>query len=89
MILGRQTSESTQYGKQDFTVEPMEGLNLADQIHDAVKNIGGKYTEAELRSWAKMNPSTPPSRRPQRQSYSYTVVDGSVYYRENSHMRPG
>lgn len=41
MILGRQTSESTQYGKQDFTVVPIEGLALADQLHDAVKNIRG------------------------------------------------
>ena len=48
MILGRQTSESTQYGKQDFTVVPIEGLALADQLHDAVKNIRGTYQEAEL-----------------------------------------
>lgn len=48
MVLGRQTSESTQYGKQDFTVEPIEGLELADQLHDAVKYIRGTYTEAEL-----------------------------------------
>lgn len=48
MVLGRQTSESTQYGRQDFTVVPIEGLALADQLHDAVKNIRGTYQEAEL-----------------------------------------
>ena len=48
MILGRQSSESTQYGKRDFTVEPIEGLHLADQLEDAVKYIRGTYTEAEM-----------------------------------------
>ncbi|MDD6033134.1 MAG: class I SAM-dependent methyltransferase, partial [Oscillospiraceae bacterium] len=48
MILGRQSSESTQYGRQDFTVEPIEGLELADQLHDVVKYIHGTYQEAEL-----------------------------------------
>ena len=48
MILGRQTSESTQYGRPDFTVEPIEGLKLKDQLEDAVKYIRGTYTEAEL-----------------------------------------
>lgn len=48
MILGRQSSESTQYGRQDFTVEPIEGLEFADQLHDAVKYIRGTYQAAEL-----------------------------------------
>ena len=48
MILGRQTSESTQYGKQDFTVEPIEGADLAAQLHEAVQHIGGSYQAAEL-----------------------------------------
>ncbi|BAL00234.1 putative helicase [Oscillibacter valericigenes Sjm18-20] len=87
MILGRQTSESTQYGKQDFTVAPIEGLNLADQLHDAVKYIGGKYTEAELPELGEdeaIDTSIPAD--PNVKNYSYTVVDGSVYYRENSRM---
>ena len=48
MILGRQSSESTQYGRQDFTVEPIEALELSDQLEDAIKYIRGSYTEAEL-----------------------------------------
>ena len=87
MILGRQTSESTQYGKQDFTVVPIEGLKLADQLHDAVKNIRGTYQEAELPELGEgeqIDTSIPAD--PNVKNYSYTVVGGEVYYRENSRM---
>jgi len=87
MILGRQTSESTQYGRQDFTVAPIEGLELADQLHDAVKYIRGTYTEAELPDLGDgeaIDTSIPAD--PNVKNYSYTVVDGEVYYRENSRM---
>ena len=87
MILGRQASESTQYGKQDFTVVPIEGLALADQLHDAVKNIRGTYQEAELPELGEgeqIDTSIPAD--PNVKNYSYTVVDGEVYYRENSRM---
>lgn len=91
MILGRQTSESTQYGRQDFTVAPIEGLELADQLHDAVKYIRGTYTEAELPELGDgeaIDASLPAD--PNVKNYSYTVVDGDVYYRENSRMvKPG
>ena len=87
MILGRQTSESTQYGKQNFTVVPIEGLALADQLHDAVKNIRGTYQEAELPELGEgeqIDTSIPAD--PNVKNYSYTVVSGEVYYRENSRM---
>ncbi|MBQ7301262.1 MAG: DEAD/DEAH box helicase family protein [Clostridia bacterium] len=87
MILGRQTSESTQYGRQDFTVAPIEGLELADQLHDAVKYIRGTYKEAELPDLGDgetIDTSIPAD--PDVKNYSYTVVDGEVYFRENSRM---
>ena len=87
MILGRMTSENTQYGRQDFTVEPIEGLELADQLHDAIKYIRGTYTEAELPDLGEheaIDTSIPAD--PNVKNYSYTVVDGDVYYRENSRM---
>ena len=87
MILGRQASESTQYGKQDFTVVPIEGLKLADQLHDAVKNIRGTYQEAELPELGEgeqIDTSIPAD--PNVKNYSYAVVNGEVYYRENSRM---
>ena len=87
MILGRPSSESTQYGKQDFTVEPIEGLNLADQLHDAVKYIHGQYQEAELPELGEgedIDTSIPAD--PNVKNYSYAVVDGEVYFRENSRM---
>ena len=87
MVLGRPTAESTQYGKQDYTVAPIEGLELADQLHDAVKYIRGTYQEAalpELGEGEDINESLPAD--PNVKNYSYTVVDGAVYFRENSRM---
>ena len=87
MVLGRPTAESTQYGKQDYTVAPIEGLELADQLHDAVKYIRGTYQEAELPELGEgeaIDTSIPAD--PNVKNYSYTVVDGAVYFRENSRM---
>ncbi|MBQ8401956.1 MAG: helicase SNF2, partial [Clostridia bacterium] len=87
MILGRQSSESTQYGHQDFTVEPIEGAKLANQLHEAVQHIHGQYQEAELPDLGEneaISKTLPAD--PNVKNYSYTVVDGEVYYRENSIM---
>ena len=87
MVLGRPTAESTQYGKQDYTVVPIEGLELADQLHDAVQHIHGTYQEAalpELGEGEDIDESLPAD--PNVKNYSYTVVDGAVYFRENSRM---
>ena len=87
MVLGRQTSESTQYGRQDFTVEPYEDLDLATQLGYAIQNIGGKYEAAELPDLGENDAiqDTIPA-DPNVKNYSYAVVDGEVYYRENSVM---
>ena len=91
MVLGRQTSESTQYGRQDFTVAPIEGADLAEQLSGAIRNIRGTYVEAELPELGEgeaIDTSIPAD--PNVKNYSYTVVDGAVYFRENSRMvRPG
>ena len=87
MVLGRQTSESTQYGRQDFTVEPYENLDLDVQLQYAIKNIKGSYTEAELPELGDGESiDTSIHADPNVKNYSYTVVDGDVYYRENSRM---
>ena len=86
MVLGRQEPESTAHG-MDYTVNPLEGLELADQLHDAVKYIRGTYQEAELPELGEdeaIDTSIPAD--PNVKNYSYTVVDGDVYYRENSRM---
>ena len=87
MILGRQSAESTQYGKQDFTVEPLEGADLSVQLHEAVQHIGGIYQAAELPDLGEEDQiqDTIPA-DPDVKNYSYTLVDGEVYYRENSVM---
>ena len=86
MVLGRQEPESTAHG-MDYTVNPIEGLELADQLHDAVKYIRGTYKEAELPELGEgeeIDTSIPAD--PNVKNYSYTLVDGNVYYRENSRM---
>ena len=86
MVLGRQEPESTAHG-MDYTVNPIEGLELSDQLHDAVKYIRGTYQEAELPELGEgeaIDTSIPAD--PNVKNYSYTVVDGNVYYRENSRM---
>ena len=87
MILGRQASESTQYGHQDFTVEPIEGLELTDQLEDAVKYIQGTYQDTELPDLGEEDQTrdTLPA-DPNVKNFSFTVIDGEVYYRENSIM---
>ena len=87
MVLGTPSSESTQYGKQDYTVNPIEGAELGTLLHEAVQNIGGKYQEAELPDLGeneKIGTSIPAD--PNVKNFSYTIVDGDVYYRENSVM---
>lgn len=85
MILGRQTSESTQYGRQDFTVAPYEGADLAQQLKEAIKNIGGTYTEAEIDVAEETVDDTLPA-DPNVKNYSYTLVGDEVYFRRNSVM---
>ena len=89
MILGKLTTESTQYGKEEATVVPIEGANLADQLREAVQQLEGQYLEAaaEVPDIAE----TEAERRtlpadPDVKNFSYTVVEGEVYYRENSVM---
>ncbi len=89
MVLGEMTTESTQYGREELTVAPLEGTNLADQLAEAVKHIEGQYTAAEVDAPDIAEEET--TRRtlpadPEVKNFSYTVVDGEVFYRENSVM---
>ena len=86
MVLGRQEPVSTAHG-MDYTVNPIEGLELSDQLYDAVKYIHGTYQEAELPELGEgeaIDTSIPAD--PNVKNYSYAIVDGQVYYRENSRM---
>ena len=86
MVLGRQEPVSTAHG-MDYTVNPIAGLELSDQLHDAVKYIHGTYQEAELPELGEgeaIDTSIPAD--PNVKNYSYAIVDGQVYYRENSRM---
>ena len=89
MVLGELTTESTQYGREELTVAPIEGANLADQLAEAVQHIEGQYTTAEIAAPdvadAEAQRKTLPA-DPAVKNFSYTVVDGDIYYRENSIM---
>ena len=89
MVLGELTTESTQYGREDLTVAPIEGTSLADQLAEAVQHIEGQYTEVEVETPdiadAEAERKTLPA-DPEVKNFSYTVVDGEVFYRENSVM---
>ena len=86
MVLGEFTTESTQYGKQETTVKPIEGAVLAEQLKEAVKHIQGTITEMELEDseLEETVPSIPAD--PSIKNFSFANVDGKVYYRENSIM---
>ena len=89
MVLGELTAESTQYGREELTVAPIEGANLADQLAEAVQHIEGNYTAVEIAAPdvadAEAQHKTLPA-DPTVKNFSYTVVDGEIYYRENSIM---
>ena len=88
MVLGRLEMESTQYG-HDLTVTPIEGASLAKQLAEAVQHIEGQYTAVEIAAPdvadAEAQRKTLPA-DPAVKNFSYTVVDGEIYYRENSIM---
>ncbi len=89
MVLGQLTTESTQYGREELTVVPIEGANLGDQLAEAVQHIEGQYTAAEVDTpdiaEEEATRRTLPA-DPEVKNFSYTVVDGEVFYRENSVM---
>ena len=89
MVLGELTAESTQYGREELTVAPLEGISLADQLAEAVQHIEGQYAEVEVETPdiadAENEKHILPA-DPEVKNFSYTVVDGEVFYRENSVM---
>ena len=89
MVLGVLSTESTQYGREELTVAPLEGAVLADQLAEAVQHIEGQYTEVEVETPdiadAENEKHILPA-DPDVKNFSYTVVDGEVFYRENSVM---
>ena len=89
MVLGVLSTESTQYGREELTVAPLEGTSLADQLAEAVQHIEGQYAEVEVETPdiadAENEKHILPA-DPEVKNFSYTVVDGEVFYRENSVM---
>ncbi len=82
-VLGTPTAESTQYAAQDYTVAPIEGADLAEQLHEAIRHIHGEYVERDIEenTVSDILPADPDVR-----NYSFTLVDGDVFYREGGIM---
>ncbi len=83
MVLGTPTAESTQYGRQDYTVAPIEGADLSELLHKAIQNIHGEYAEREIEE-AERSDILPAD--PDMRNYSFALVDGEVYFREGGIM---
>ena len=86
MVLGEITTESTQYGKQETTVKPIEGADLAQQLQAVIQHIHAEITEPEITDDELDQSAEPLPADPNVKNFSYTNVDGQVYYRENSYM---
>ena len=86
MVLGEITTERTQYGKQETTVKPIEGADLAQQLKEAVGNIHATITEPEISDDELEAQEEPIPADPGVKNFSFTNVDGQIYYRENSFM---
>ena len=86
MVLGDTVEESTAYG-MDITVHPIEGVELSDLLKEAVSHIKGTYQAVELPEAEKGKEADTIPATPDVKNFSYAVVDGEVYFRENSIMR--
>ena len=86
MVLGELTLESTQYGRQEVTVKPIEGAALADQLRDAMSHIHGEITAPEVTDSELEDEDLSIPADPSVKNFSFTNIDGHVYYRENSRM---
>ncbi|MCC8182925.1 MAG: N-6 DNA methylase, partial [Clostridiales bacterium] len=88
MVLGELTSQSTQYGREECTVAPIPGADLAEQLHEAVSHIQGSYQAVELSPEDSLTPGTDTiPADPNVKNFSYAAVNGEVYFREDSIMR--
>ncbi len=87
MVLGELTTESTQYGRQEVTVKPIEGADLSEQLHRAISRISGIITEYEIADDELVEDTTIIPADPLVKNFSFTEKNGEVYYRENSQMR--
>ncbi|MCD8368138.1 MAG: SNF2-related protein [Clostridiales bacterium] len=88
MVLGELTSQSTQYGREECTVAPIPGADLAEQLHEAVSHIQGSYQAVELSPEDSLTPVTDTiPADPNVKNFSFAAVDGEVYFREDSIMR--
>ena len=86
MVLGDFTTDSTQYGKQEVTVKPKEGITLEEQLKEAIRNIHGTITELELSDTELEEDVVSIPADPDVKNFSFIVVNEEVYYRENSVM---
>lgn len=87
MILGEMQEVSGPYGPETACI-PFEGQELSDLLTSAIGNIGGSIQEYEREEGEELEEDRSIPADPTVRNFSYTIVDGEVYYRENSRMNP-
>ena len=85
MVLGTMQMESTQFGRPDSTCKPYEGIELKTLLDEAKEKIEGEITEYEIGDIEEREETMLPA-DPSVKNFSYTIIDGKVYFRENSVM---
>ena len=85
MVLGTMEMESTQFGRPDSTCKPFEGIELKTLLDEAKEKITGEITEYEIGDIEEREETMLPA-DPSVKNFSYTIIDGKVYFRENSVM---
>lgn len=88
MVLGTMAFDDRMYGNQsETTCQPYEGTDLAGLLQEALENIHAEITEYELDELSDDEDTSIPA-DPSVRNFSFCLVDGKIYYRENSRMNP-
>ena len=86
MMLGTPSSESSPYGERVFTLAPIADATLSDLLQEATRHINGEYQSVAISECDNETIQETMPADPNVKNYSYTIVDGAVWYRENSVM---
>lgn len=86
MVLGDMVMESTRFG-MDSTCRSYEDADLSELLSEAVQNLHAQITDYEVEELDEEEDRSIPA-DPSVRNFSFCLVDGKVYYRENSRMHP-
>ena len=89
MVLGEMAFDDMMYGNaKETTCKPFEGESLSDLLAEAVQNLHAEYADYEIEELEGEEEDKSIPADPNVRNFSFTLVDGAIYYRENSRMFP-